>query len=189
MNAKAELRRAALSRRDAIGVVARSLAAVRMAAMGLPLLADRSVVSGYWPVRSEADPRPLLGMLRRGGADIALPVVTGAETLLFRRWQEAEPLVDAGFGTFGPPPTAPEAHPDALIVPLAAFDREGSRIGYGKGHFDRAIAGMLAAGRRPLLVGLAFAAQEVEKVPFEPHDIPLDFIVTEDERIAAPPRG
>ena len=96
------------------------------------------------------------------------------------------PLVPAGFGTYGPPETAPEVVPDLMIVPLAAFDRRLNRIGYGKGHFDRAVAALVDAGRPPVLLGLAFAAQEVEKISAEPHDIALDFLVTERELIRGP---
>lgn len=150
-----------------------------------PLLVDLRgrVLSGYFPIRSEADPRPLMSIAAARGVELALPVTTPAG-LLFRRWHHGDPLIPAGFGTSGPSPAAPSVIPDILVMPLAAFDRRLHRIGYGQGHYDRAIDGLRADGHKPLLIGLAFAAQEVEKVPFEPHDIPLDFIVTEEELIA-----
>jgi 5-formyltetrahydrofolate cyclo-ligase len=68
--------------------------------------------------------------------------------------------------------------PDALIVPLAAFDRTGQRIGYGRGYYDGAIA-RLSRDRPLFTVGIGFAVQEVERVPAEPHDRPLDCVITE----------
>jgi 5-formyltetrahydrofolate cyclo-ligase len=73
--------------------------------------------------------------------------------------------------------------PDAVILPLAAFDRTGHRIGYGRGHYDRVIARLASAAAHPLLIGLAFSTQEVARVPAEAHDVALDAIVTEREAI------
>ncbi len=68
-------------------------------------------------------------------------------------------------------------------MPMVAFDRSGTRLGHGKGHYDRALAKLAARGIRPKLVGIAFAAQEVEVIPAEPHDVRLDWIVTENETL------
>ena len=183
---KSRLRAAALSRRDSLDGAYRAAAAAEAASRAKPVLVDLTglVVSAYWPIRSEADPMPLLAVAVERGAVAALPVTTPSG-LVFRRWQHGDPLLPAGFGTLGPPPASPELTPDLMIMPLAAFDRRLHRIGYGKGHYDRAIDALAAKERRPRLLGLAFAAQEVDKVPDEPHDIPLDFIVTEEELIAA----
>ncbi|MCX5480908.1 5-formyltetrahydrofolate cyclo-ligase [Kaistia geumhonensis] len=183
---KSGLRAAALARRDALSEGHRAAASAAAVARAKPILVDLTglVVSAYWPIRSEADPMPLLAVATERGAIAALPVTTPSG-LVFRRWQHGEALVPAGFGTLGPSPASPEVTPDLMIMPLAAFDRRLHRIGYGKGHYDRAIDALAAKGRRPRLLGLAFAAQEVDKVPDEPHDIPLDFIVTEEELIAA----
>ena len=183
---KSELRAAALARRDALDAAFRLSASRDAATHAKPILVDLMglVVSAYWPIRSEADPLPLLAIATERGAVAALPVTTPSG-LLFRRWRHGEPLMPAGFGTMGPSPASPEVIPDLMIMPLAAFDRRLHRIGYGKGHYDRAIDALGAKGHRPRLLGLAFASQEVDKVPDEPHDIPLDFIVTEEELIAA----
>ncbi len=185
MTDKSALRAASLARRASLDLDHRAAHALAAAGHAKPILVDCRgwTVSGYWPIRSEIDPRPLMTIAAACGAGLALPVTT-PHGLLFRQWRPGERLVDAGFGTFGPPPSASEVQPDAMIMPLAAFDRRGHRIGYGQGHYDRAIAAFRADGHRPRLIGLAFAVQEVEKVPFEPHDIPLDFIVTEEELIA-----
>ena len=69
--------------------------------------------------------------------------------------------------------------PDILLVPLAAFDDRGHRIGYGAGHYDRAIARLIDAGRAPRLIGIAFNCQEVDRVPDEGHDVVLSEVLTE----------
>jgi 5-formyltetrahydrofolate cyclo-ligase len=156
-------------------------AALATQALTLPELSvPAAVVGGYWPIRGEADPRPLLAELLARGAILSLPVVTG-EGLLFRRWRTGAPLVPAGLGTFGPPTDAPLITPSILLVPLAAFDRRCHRLGYGKGFYDHTIARLAAAVPHPTLVtiGLAYAMQEVPHIPVEAHDRRLDVIVTE----------
>jgi 5-formyltetrahydrofolate cyclo-ligase len=155
----------------------------------LQLLGDLKgkTVSLYMPIKRELDPRPLAEKLREAGAIPALPrVIADHEPMAFRAWLAGDPL-EKGFGGIREPsPSAPEVVPDVVIVPLAAFDRRGFRIGYGKGHFDRTL-GPLARGERPFLVGYAFALQEVEEVPRELHDVPLDAVVTETEIIHCNP--
>ena len=84
---------------------------------------------------------------------------------------------------------APEIVPDVIVVPLVGFDRHGTRIGYGKGHYDRTIAGLRAGGTAPVLIGVAFSAQEVETIPHEPHDVRIDVIATENEILDFRPQG
>ncbi len=179
---KARLRAAALARRDALSDAFRDDAARKMAETARSLFASfgDKVVTGYWPIRSEADPRPLLEVAAEAGASIGLPVLEGTLHLRFRRWDGDPVLIPVGFGTMGPRPEQPEVEPDVIMLPLAAFDANGHRLGYGRGHYDRTIARLVAAGAKPLLIGIAFSAQEVERIPNEPHDIALDMIVTED---------
>ncbi len=172
------LRRQALARRAAISGIERiehSLALTGyMDALQLPAGAT---VAGFWPIRDEIDPRPLMDGLRRAGHSLCLPVVAQPH-LVFRKLDREGDLVPAGFGTMGPGPEAETLRPDVLLMPLAAFDGAGNRIGYGKGHYDTAIAALETDG--PILcIGLAFAAQEVDRVPAEAHDKPLDGILTE----------
>jgi 5-formyltetrahydrofolate cyclo-ligase len=185
---KAALRRLALARRDALDPALRQRASDRVAAHVLDLLAmtPPAVVSGFLPIRSEIDPRPAMTALATRGHRLALPCVT-PDGLVFRLWRPGDALRKAGFGLSEPEAAAPAVDPDIMLVPLAAFERRGHRIGYGAGHYDRVIA-RLAAKRHPLTMGLAFAAQEVEHVPDEPHDQPLDVIVTEDGPLPASPR-
>ncbi|NLH82053.1 MAG: 5-formyltetrahydrofolate cyclo-ligase [Phyllobacteriaceae bacterium] len=177
---KAELRRAALSARDALTPETRAAAAEVVAATeALPLLPAGTVVAGYFPIRSELDPRPLMRRLVALGALPALPAVgADGETLTFRLWREGDALVAAAFGLSEPPADAPAVDPDVLLMPLAAFDAKGDRIGYGKGHYDRALE-RLEREKPRLKVGLAFSCQRVDRVPAEPHDRPLDLVLTE----------
>ncbi len=177
---KDTLRRAALARRDGLDASVRARGAEALAAAPtMPAVLPGTIVAGYFPIRSEIDPRPLMRRLAASGARLALPVVMGdGESLVFRLWREGEALEKASFGLSVPPARAPTVEPDVLLVPLAAFDGLGHRIGYGKGHYDRALA-RLDADRRRLAIGLAFSIQRVDEVPAEPHDRPLDLILTE----------
>ena len=100
-------------------------------------------------------------------------------TIEFRELVRGAPLIDMGFGTVGPGPEAAVLDPVLMLMPLAAFDSQGNRIGYGAGYYDRAIARLKAKGITPRLVAIAFNCQEVEAVPAEPHDVPLDALLTE----------
>ncbi|MGG7516633.1 5-formyltetrahydrofolate cyclo-ligase [Allorhizobium undicola] len=178
---KQDLRRACLARRDLLSLEQRAVFSTAIASAAVAVLDPVSGkrIAGFYPIRSEVDVLPLLALLRRRGALIGLPVVLDRETIVFRLWEEEVELVKTGFGTRGPGPDAAIMRPDLLLMPLAGFDAAGNRIGYGAGHYDRAIAAMIAAGHRPRLIGLAFACQEVERAPAEPHDMALDGVITE----------
>ncbi|WP_181706653.1 5-formyltetrahydrofolate cyclo-ligase [Chthonobacter rhizosphaerae] len=180
---KAALRAESLARRDALGDEERatgSLAIVgRIAALDLPAGA---AVSGFLPIRSEVDLRPLLAALHQAGHPVGLPFMRKPD-LVFRRWTPETELVPFGFGTYGPPETAPEVVPDVMLVPLSVFDRKGGRIGYGKAYYDITIARLRSEGRDPRLIGVGFSVQEAEDVPMEAHDIPLHLVLTEREVI------
>jgi 5-formyltetrahydrofolate cyclo-ligase len=138
-----------------------------------------SIVSGYWPMRDEIDPRPSLSALWSRGCRIALPVIPeDRQALTFRAWEPGEALMPGPFGTSGPGAEAELVYPDLLLVPLLAFDRRGHRLGYGGGYYDRTLAA-LRARQLVRAIGVAFAGQEVDAVPTGPHDAPLDGIVTE----------
>jgi 5-formyltetrahydrofolate cyclo-ligase len=180
---KERLRSEMLTRRDALDESVRDQAADRIAkyALDLPEFRNITPVGAYWPIRSEVDPRPLMEELIARGQDVALSQILHPH-LSWRLWEPGDVLVKGGFGVREPGPDAPEVFPKALLVPLVAFDRRGGRIGYGKGHFDRAIAA-LEAQHPVLTIGLAYAVQEIDEVPVEPHDRLLDVIITEAELI------
>lgn len=140
---------------------------------------EGQVLSGYVAMRGEADPAVAMAAHR---GPVCLPVVTGkAVPLVFRAW-DGGPLVPGPFGTSHPAETAETLTPHVLIVPLAGFDRAGNRIGYGGGYYDRTL--QLLRGMGPVAaIGLAFGVQELETIPAEPFDQPLDLIVTDREII------
>ena len=174
---KRRLRREALARRDAVPETARIEAALALATHVDALEADMgAVVGAYWPIRSEVDPRPLVFALHERGCRMALPAMTD-ERMAFRELTRTSDLVPSGFGTHAPAEGAPELVPGLILMPLAAFDARGNRIGYGRGHYDRAVAALHAAGHTPRLIGLALDVQEVDAVPAEPHDMPLDGVL------------
>mgnify|MGYP000685766181 CR=1 FL=1 len=177
---KANLRSAALAKRDALSEEERRAAAEKLARRGLPFeIAPNTIVSGYSPIRSEIDPTPLMRKLAEMGARLALPAVTArGQSLVFRAWSPADRLMLGSLGIPEPSPAAAEVMPDIMLVPLAAFDRLGHRIGYGAGHYDYTFAHLRKV--KPVIgVGVAFAAQEIPAVPALAHDVALDFVLTE----------
>lgn len=177
---KTELRIAALARRSALGEAYCDTAARALASHAFPLpITPGAIVAGYSPIRSEIDPVPLMQSLATQGARLALPVIIARdEPLMFRVWDAASALVAGSLGILEPPPEAPQLMPDILLVPLAAFDRAGHRIGYGAGHYDRTFA-QLRAIKPFTAIGLAFDTQEIESIPMQPHDVALDYVLTE----------
>jgi 5-formyltetrahydrofolate cyclo-ligase len=177
---KANLRAAALAARDALSEVQRAAAAAAVAECGLPIeILPGMIVSGYAPIRSEIDPMPLMLKLAAQGARLALPTVTArGQSLSFRAWSAGNKMVLGPLGILEPSPAAAELIPDVMLVPLAAFDRLGHRIGYGAGHYDRSLA-HLRKSNAITAIGIAFAAQEIEAVPALSHDVPLDYVLTE----------
>ena len=177
---KADLRTAALESRDALSSEHRAAAAQAIAQRGLPVeIVGGTVVAGYSPIRSEIDPTPLMRELAARGARLALPVITArGQSLRFRVWSVGDRLLSGPLGILEPSPAAAEITPDIVLVPLAAFDHAGHRIGYGAGHYDRTLA-QLRKSRHAMAIGLAFAAQEVAAVPALAHDVALDFVLTE----------
>src|SRR5712691_2367131 len=182
--AKAQLRREALARRDALPADLRLAAAEAMAAQAFPVeLPLGALVSGFSPIGSEFNPLPLMRRLAKQGARLALPVVVGrGQPLVFRAWAFGEPLGKGVWGIREPRSEAPEVQPDVLIVPLAAFDRTGHRIGYGAGYYDLTLTALRA--QKPILaLGLAYAGQEIARVPATARDARLDLVLTEREAI------
>ena len=177
---KAELRATALAAREALSETTRNKAAQTLAKRGLPIeIARGTVVSGYSPIRSEIDPAPLMQKLATLGARLALPTVTSrGKSLIFRAWLPGDRLTLGMLGIPEPSPAAAEVVPDIMLVPLAAFDASGHRIGYGAGYYDYTFT-HLRKHKAIIGVGLAFAAQEIETIPALSHDVPLDYVLTE----------
>ena len=179
---KNRMRRACLRRRDMLPPALRREMSAALATTDLPFLRDLApgaVISGFLPIRSEIDPRPLLSRLASMNFRLALPRIIG-NRLEFAAYSFGDPLFPGRFGTSEPGPDAASLDPALMLVPLAAFDLHGGRLGYGKGYYDAAIAACNARGKAPTTVGLAFSIQQVDAVPMEPHDRPLDWILTEN---------
>jgi 5-formyltetrahydrofolate cyclo-ligase len=176
---KAALRRRAHKSRAALSEDFRAEAAQRVAGhffAHFHLNAD-DTVAGYWAIRDELDCGPILARLQDAGQRVLLPVVMGPDRPLdWRVWEQHSPLSEAGFGTLAPSEHAPRATPDIVLLPMLGFDANSTRLGYGGGYYDRTLAGL---ERRPRLVGLAFAAQELPEIPRHAHDMPLDAVITE----------
>lgn len=183
---KSALRRLALQKRAALGGQEREAAshviAARLAEWLPDILKTRNIPShppilaGYWPIRDEVDPRPAMHALEQAGFALVLPAIVH-DQLVFRRYCSADSLVKGPFNTLEPGPDQPALNPDIMLVPLVGFDSGGNRLGYGAGFYDRAQAGF--GGRRPLTIGLAFECQLLPDLPVEPHDQPLDGVLTE----------
>lgn len=177
---KAELREKAFRRRAALGEAYRRNAAdlaARQFFSGVPI-GPAGAVACYWRIRDEIDCLPILTRLMEQGQPVCLPAVTAPDApLQLRLWEPGTELQPAGYGTLAPGDLAPVVEPAILIIPVVGFDAMGTRLGYGGGYYDRTLA---ALRQRPLRVGLAFAAQEVETIPRGPHDVPLDMVVTEE---------
>lgn len=153
-----------------------------MAARMPPLdITSSTVVAGYAPIRSEIDPVPLMQSLARQSAALAMPAISRPDAALaFRTWKQGEALVPGAFGISEPSATAAEVVPDIVLVPLVAFDRAGHRIGYGAGYYDRTLEA-LRRHKTLVAIGLAFTVQEIPQVPALPHDVRLDYVLTETD--------
>ncbi|WP_420564478.1 5-formyltetrahydrofolate cyclo-ligase [Thalassobaculum sp.] len=179
--AKAELRLRMARQRQSLAADTTDAAnrlAMHLSAAVAP--SSGSVVSGYWPMRDEMDPRPCLTSFWSNGCRIALPVVPeDKQGLIFRAWEPDEELVPGPYGTSEPGPEAEIVYPTLLLVPLLAFDRRGRRLGYGGGYYDRTLAS-LREWQTVQAIGVAYAGQEVEAVPAGAHDALLNGFVTEN---------
>ena len=141
------------------------------------------VVGLYAAIRSELNPAGLAAALHAEGRELALPATpVWGQPLVFRRWHPGAPLVRGRMNVPEPSPEAEVVTIDVAVAPPVAFDRRCFRIGYGAGFYDRTLA-HLRRTRPVRAIGIAFACQEVDRVPDEPHDIPLDAIATETELI------
>jgi 5-formyltetrahydrofolate cyclo-ligase len=167
-----------LEMRAALGHEARAAAAARI----IPVVHAAIQAHGakavglYWPIKSELDLRPLAALLAEDGIAAALPVITEKGTPLdFWQWSPGEPL-ERGFWNIPVPRERRPIRPDAVLAPTVGFDNVGYRLGYGGGYFDRTLA---QPDRPPLAIGIGLACARLATIFPQPHDIPMDLIVTE----------
>jgi 5-formyltetrahydrofolate cyclo-ligase len=156
-----------------------------LAARGLPVARDsqNNIVSAFHSFGTEISTSELFDRLVAEDWVTALPVVVAKNTpLVFRQWKPGDALVLGRWDIQIPPEAAPEVLPDVLLVPLLAFDREGFRLGYGGGFYDRTLV-KLRAFKTVVAIGVGYLAQLVDAVPRADYDQRLDFIMTEEETI------
>lgn len=154
---------------------------IRRLFLASPLLWRTKRIAAYLSTDGEPDLRPLLRRLHALGKVLALPVVEAGSRMSFFVHRPDSSLVVNRFGIEEPALHAAWLHPlalDLVLTPLTAFDRQGNRLGMGGGFYDRRF-GSLPARMRPLLVGVAHAVQEADKLPSAPWDVPLDGVLTE----------
>lgn len=150
-------------------------AITRLLVEGFPLLQPMTV-GFYWPFKSEFDPRFAIHQWREHGARAALPlVVEKFAPLQFREWWPGAPMTTGVYDLPFPDGTA-VVTPQALLIPPVGFDAQGYRLGYGGGYFDRTLAAM---SPQPLKIGVAYELSRMSTIQPQPHDVPMDFIVTE----------
>jgi 5-formyltetrahydrofolate cyclo-ligase len=146
------------------------------------------IVGFYWPFRGEIGLHHLIRELIGAGAGAALPVVIEkGQPLEFRAWQPGAPL-ERGVWDIPVPAERQVVHPTVLLVPVVGFDEGGYRLGYGGGYYDRTLA---ARNPRPLAIGVGYEFQRLATIDPQPHDVPMDAIVTEAgvRRFERPPPG
>ncbi|MGO9004682.1 MAG: 5-formyltetrahydrofolate cyclo-ligase [Beijerinckiaceae bacterium] len=137
-------------------------------------------VSAYWPFRGEPDLRSWLEDAQSRGGRAALPVVVAkAALLVFRLWRRGDRL-ERDAWNMPVPAEGEEVIPDVVIVPVVGFDRAGFRLGYGGGFFDRTLA---ALPKRRRVIGVGYAQADLATIYPQPHEIPMDLIITEREII------
>ena len=185
---KASLRKRAALRRDELHSTT-SGAAAELARLffGTWSPAPGTVVSAFWPIRSELDLRPLSHGLHERDCVVVLPIVVARRTALrFRAWTPGLALEKDDFGVLAPPRHAPELEPDWLLVPLLAFDADGYRLGYGGGFYDISLTA-LRSRKTVFAIGVAYDGQQVGRVPRNPGDARLDAILTEKRALMMEP--
>jgi 5-formyltetrahydrofolate cyclo-ligase len=132
----------------------------------------------YWPFRGEYDPRGIARRLHAQGVSLALPVVVQkAAPLVFGAWRPGARL-EPGIWNIPVPTDGETVLPDTLLVPLVGYDRQAFRLGYGGGFYDRTLAAM---PRRPATLGIGFGLASLPTIHPQPHDIPMDVIITEQQ--------
>ena len=170
------------SLREGLGQAGRAQASVSIRGHLAPVLAALgvgrgTVLAGYWPIRGEPDLRTLLTEVHAAGVCMVLPVVeTRAAPLVFRRWTPGMRMVRGHWNIPVPPPEAEALTPDIALAPCLGWDDGCFRLGWGGGYYDRTLA---ALSPGPLTIGIALATARLTTIYPQPHDIPLDRIVTE----------
>jgi 5-formyltetrahydrofolate cyclo-ligase len=177
---KQELRKTMLEKRMAMPADERARACGYLCDELLRItLPERPVIAGYSPIRGEVDIIPALKTYALCNKEVCLPTISKPELIL--RFLEWHPEAETSMGHFGitEPKGGEILIPSVILLPLLAFDRAGHRLGYGAGYYDATIKNLRKNDHKPLIIGIGFAIQEVDKLPHEAHDERMDMVVTE----------
>lgn len=178
LRARRQARAPTVRQRDDRTIFAR----VSLLITGLALSAP--IVGVYWPMAGEPDPRADLPDWHGAGWRLALPCVEAVQApLRLCAYAPGDPLVEGLLGTRQPALCAPQT-PDVLVIPCLGFDARGYRLGYGGGFYDRTLAALASAGRHPMTIGVASDDAQMSGFENQPHDWPLDWVVTESRCLA-----
>ena len=167
-----------IARREATADAARAAwsTAIERHLLALLRRLPAGILGFYWPVRGEFDPRPAVRTLLAEGWRAALPVIERkAAPMAFRGWTPDAEMTPGRFDIPVPQGGAALA-PGVVLAPLVGFDAAKFRLGYGGGYFDRTLAALVP---RPAAVGVGFELGRLASVRPQPHDLPMDWIVTE----------
>jgi len=149
----------------------------RLAQVLEPLLARSRVVGGYAPLPSEISPLPALEAAAARGTQLAFPAFSDHQSHF--RFLAGEPVEPGPWAILQPAMDSPHVYPDLVLMPLVAVDRKGTRLGQGKGHYDRVAVELREHGA--LLVGVGWAVQMLEgEIPADAWDLPLDGFASPD---------
>jgi 5-formyltetrahydrofolate cyclo-ligase len=175
------LRRLARERRSAfvegLDREQREVLEAKLATILDPVLANSHIVGGYCPLPSEISPLPALDVASGNGKIVAFPAFADHQANF--RFLAGDPSETGPWACFQPPLDSPEVYPDLVLVPLVAIDGKGTRLGQGKGHYDRVLGRLREHGA--LLVGLGWGVQKVDAtIPAEPWDVHLDGFASPD---------
>ena len=178
---KVTLRREARERRrafiESLGWEERDTLERKLADVLAPSIANSRVIGGYCPLPSEISPLPAMNAAAKAGALIAYPAFSDHQSNF--RFLAGDPTESGPWACFQPPLGAPEVFPDLILVPLVAIDRHGTRLGQGKGHYDRVLGKQREHGA--LLIGIGWQVQRLDgEIPTDPWDIPLDGFASPD---------
>ena len=184
MDSKKSLREANIAKRQQIPAIAASDSAGKIKNFLFPLVPSGASVALYFAIRGEVDVSGLLKRLCASGHKVALPVIQeNTRVLKFLDCSCETPLIAGKYGISYPQPHLPEIIPDVVIIPLVAFDKNGNRLGYGGGYYDATIHHLRSINKNIMVIGVAYAMQQVENIEPEPHDQKMDAVVTEEEII------
>ncbi len=145
----------------------------------MPSFLPGAVIGSYRPIGSEIDPAPIEAAAEASGSMLVFPRIEGVGVMRFLHPQVHADWEEGPYGIIQPRSHCSARRPDLVIVPMLAFDRRGHRLGQGGGYYDRALKAMPSAFR----LGIAWSVQEVDAVPVDPWDMPLNAVVTECEWI------